>query len=73
MKSIKIELDRYTEISIRGLYDGTMELSISKEAIDSIINSILEEQGIQPFLKCFDIENFKAIQQYINDELEDEL
>ena len=60
---MKIELERYTEISIRGLYDGTMELDISKEAAESIIHSILEEQGIQPFLRCFDIENLKSIQQ----------
>ena len=70
---MKIELERYTEISIRGLYDGTMELDISKEATEYIIQSILEEQGIQPFLKCFDIEDLKEIQQYIKDELEDEL
>ena len=70
---MKIELERYTEISIKGLYDGTMELDISKEAAESIIQSILEEQGIQPFLKCFDTEIFKAIQQLIKDELEDEL
>ena len=70
---MKIELERYTEISIRGLYDGTMELDISKEAAESIIHSILEEQGIQPFLKCFDIEDLKAIQQHIKDELEYEL
>ena len=73
MKSMKIELERYTEISIKGLFDGTIMLEISKEATESIVNSILEEQGIDPFLKCFDIENFKAIQQFIKDELEDEL
>ena len=70
---MKIELERYTEISIRGLYDGTMELDISKEASESIIHSILEEQGVQPFLRCFDAEYLKYIQQYIKDELEDEL
>ena len=70
---MKIELERYTEISIRGMFDGTMELDISKEAAESIIHSILEEQGIDPFLKCFDAEDLKVIQQFIKDELNDEL
>ena len=66
---MKIETDPRAEVSIKHTYDEvTIEIEDVKGTLyEDIIKSILETEGVKPFLEMFDYSELKEMELYLKE------
>ena len=66
---MKIKTDIRADVSIKRMYDEvTIEIEDIKGTLhEDIIKSILETEGVKPFLEVFDYSELKEIELYLKE------